>query len=155
MPGFCFVQAISPDRQEQGDDMKILMVLTSHDKLGDTGQKTGFWLEELASPYLMLKDAGVEITLASPKGGKPPVDPKSTADDAQTDETRRFQSDEEATEALANTHVLSEIDAGGFDAVFYPGGHGPLWDLVDNAHSIQLIERFNPGWKDLYLTLNE
>lgn len=122
--------------------MKILMVLTSHDTLGDTGEKTGFWLEEFAAPYYVLKDAGAEIVLASPKGGQPPLDPKSDAEDAQTDATRRFKDDPMAQGALANTKVLSEIDAAGFDAIFYPGGHGPLWDLADDADSKRLIETF-------------
>lgn len=122
--------------------MKILMVLTSHDTLGDTGEKTGFWLEEFAAPYYALKDAGAEITLASPKGGQPPLDPKSDAEDAQTDDTRRFKSDEAAKAELANTHRLSEVKAEDFDAVFYPGGHGPLWDLANDSQSIALIEAF-------------
>ncbi|MGI4819400.1 MAG: type 1 glutamine amidotransferase domain-containing protein [Janthinobacterium lividum] len=122
--------------------MKILMVLTSHDTLGDTGEKTGFWLEEFAAPYYALKDAGAEITLASPKGGQPPLDPKSDAEDAQTDDTRRFKSDEVAKAELANTRRLSEVKAEDFDAVFYPGGHGPLWDLANDSQSIALIEAF-------------
>jgi putative intracellular protease/amidase len=119
---------------------KILMVLTSHDTLGDTGEKTGFWLEEFAAPYYVFKDAGAAITLASPKGGQPPLDPKSDAPDAQTDATKRFRADAEATAALAATHKLGEIDVADYDAVFYPGGHGPLWDLTNDAHSIALIE---------------
>ena len=122
--------------------MKILMVLTSHDKLGDTGKKTGFWLDEFAAPYYVFKDAGAEITLASPKGGQPPLDPKSDTDDAQTEATDRFKADDAAQKALASTHVLSEIDAVGFDAIFYPGGHGPLWDLAEDADSVNLIEAF-------------
>ena len=122
--------------------MKILMVLTSHDQLGDTGKKTGFWLEELAAPYYALKDAGAEITLASPKGGQPPLDPKSDDTDAQTDDTRRFKADAEAQTLLAQTTPLSGVDAADFDAVFYPGGHGPLWDLAEDAQSIDLIEAF-------------
>ena len=122
--------------------MKILMVLTSHDQLGDTGKKTGFWLEEFAAPYYVFKDAGAEITLASPKGGQPPIDPMSDSDDAQTDDTRRFKSDEEAQKALAQTEVLSTVDAEGFDAIFYPGGHGPLWDLAEDDDSRRLIETF-------------
>lgn len=118
------------------------MVLTSHDKLGDTGKKTGFWLEEFAAPYYVFKDAGAEVTLASPKGGQPPLDPTSDADDAQTEATKRFKADKAAQGALANTVVLSTVAAGGFDAVFYPGGHGPLWDLADDADSIALIETF-------------
>ena len=122
--------------------MKILMVLTSHDTLDDTGEKTGFWLEEFAAPYYALKDAGAEITLASPKGGQPPLDPKSDAEDAQTHDTRRFKSDEAAKAELANTRRLSEVKAEDFDAVFYPGGHGPLWDLANDSQSIALIEAF-------------
>jgi len=122
--------------------MKILMVLTSHDKLGDTGNKTGFWLEEFAAPYYVFKDAGAEITLASPKGGQPPLDPSSDADDAQTDATKRFKSDDAAQKELANTEVLSSVSADGFDAIFYPGGHGPLWDLAEDKASINLIESF-------------
>ncbi len=122
--------------------MRVLIVLTSHDKLGDTGKPTGFWLEELASPYLCLADAGAEITLASPMGGRPPLDPKSQEPDFQTDATRRFEADDSATKALAQTRVLSELDAADFDAVFYPGGHGPLWDLSGDADSISLIEDF-------------
>lgn len=122
--------------------MKILMVLTSHDALGDTGKKTGFWLEEFAAPYYVLKDAGADITLASPKGGQPPLDPKSDEPDAQTDATRRFKDDPAARAALASTRPLSDISAGDFDAVFYPGGHGPLWDLAEDAVSIALIEAF-------------
>ena len=122
--------------------MKILLVLTSHDQLGDTGKKTGFWLEELAAPYYALKDAGAEIVLASPKGGQPPLDPKSDDPDAQTDDTRRFKADPEAQAALASTVVLASVKAEDFDAVFYPGGHGPLWDLANDADSIALIEAF-------------
>lgn len=122
--------------------MKILMVLTSHDELGDTGKKTGFWLEELAAPYYALKDAGAEIVLASPKGGQPPLDPKSDDPDAQTEDTRRFKADAEAQAALGSTLVLSSVNADDFDAVFYPGGHGPLWDLANDADSIALIEAF-------------
>lgn len=122
--------------------MKILMVLTSHDKLGDTGEKTGFWLEEFAAPYYVLKDAGANVVLASPKGGQPPIDPKSDPDDAQTDATKRFKSDAPAQQALAQTTKLSDVDADGFDAIFYPGGHGPLWDLANDADSKRLIEAF-------------
>lgn len=120
--------------------MKILMVLTSHDRLGDTGKKTGFWLEEFAAPYYVFKDAGAEIVLASPKGGQPPIDPKSDEPGAQTDATRRFEEDAEGKAALASTHVLAEIANDDFDAIFYPGGHGPLWDLANDANSISLIE---------------
>ncbi|MDF1709029.1 MAG: type 1 glutamine amidotransferase domain-containing protein [Paracoccaceae bacterium] len=122
--------------------MKILMVLTSHDQLGDTGKKTGFWLEEFAAPYYVFKDAGADITLASPKGGQPPLDPASDTDDAQTDATARFKKDDAAQKALAKTHVLSDIADDGFDAIFYPGGHGPLWDLAEDADSRALIEAF-------------
>ena len=120
--------------------MKILMVLTSHDKLGDTGKKTGFWLEEFTAPYYIFKDAGATITLASPKGGQPPLDPKSDEEDAQTDATKRLKSDTDAQMSLANTTKLSNVDANDFDAVFYPGGHGPLWDLAEDKNSIALIE---------------
>ncbi len=131
--------------------MKVLMVLTSHDKLGDTGKKTGFWLEELAAPYYVLKDAGVEITLASPKGGQPPLDPKSDEPDFQTDLTRRFKVDEAANAQLAETQRLDSVDEKDFDAVFYPGGHGPLWDLAEDQHSISLIESFIAADKPLAL----
>ncbi|MGI4842624.1 MAG: type 1 glutamine amidotransferase domain-containing protein [Janthinobacterium lividum] len=120
--------------------MNILMVLTSHDRLGDTGKKTGFWLEEFAAPYYVFKDAGATLTLASPAGGQPPLDPKSDEPDAQTEATRRFRTDPQAQQALANTVTLSGVRAQDFDAVFYPGGHGPLWDLAGDADSIRLIE---------------
>ena len=120
--------------------MNILMVLTSHDRLGDTGKKTGFWLEEFAAPYYVFKDAGAEVTLASPKGGQPPLDPKSDEPDAQTEATRRFTNDPEAQQALAGTVPLSSVSADRFDALFYPGGHGPLWDLANDPHSVKLIE---------------
>ncbi|ALS98088.1 type 1 glutamine amidotransferase domain-containing protein [Lacimicrobium alkaliphilum] len=119
--------------------MKILMVLTSHNKLGDTGEKTGFWLEEFASPYYVFKDAGAEVVLASPKGGQPPLDPNSEGEDFQTEDTRRFDQDKQAQQQLANTQKLSEINPEEFDGVFYPGGHGPLWDLTHNQHSVDLI----------------
>lgn len=121
---------------------RILIVLTSHDQLGNTGEKTGFWLEEFAAPYYAFKDAGAELILASPKGGQPPLDPKSSLPDFQTDATRRFNEDETAQAALASTVKLSTVKADDYDAVFYPGGHGPLWDLVDDADSIRLIETF-------------
>ncbi|MBF7054837.1 type 1 glutamine amidotransferase domain-containing protein [Halomonas sp. KAO] len=121
---------------------RILMVLTSHDQLGDTGVPTGFWLEELAAPYYACLDAGAEVVLASPAGGQPPLDPKSDAEESQTDATRRFKQDPEAQQQLATTRRLSEVSADDFDAIFYPGGHGPLWDLVDNPDSIRLIETF-------------
>jgi len=120
--------------------MKILMVLTSHDRLGDTGKKTGFWLEEFAAPYFVFKDAGANVTLASPKGGQPPLDPKSDEPDAKTDATRRFSADGDANAALAATRVLAEVAKDDFDAVFYPGGHGPLWDLANDGDSIGVIE---------------
>ena len=120
--------------------MNILMVLTSHDRLGNTGKKTGFWLEEFAAPYYTFKDAGATITLASPRGGQPPLDPKSDTPDAQTKDTQRFKADPVAQTALAHTLKLSEVAAGDFDAVFYPGGHGPLWDLAEDPVSIDLIE---------------
>nr|WP_286948221.1 type 1 glutamine amidotransferase domain-containing protein [Pseudomonas sp. UBA6718] len=122
--------------------MKILLVLTSYDQLGNTGHKTGFWLEEFASPYYVFKDAGAQITLASPKGGQPPIDPKSDAPDAQTAATRRFAEDAEAQQLLATSLPLAQVRAEDFDALFYPGGHGPLWDLAEDATSIALIERF-------------
>jgi len=121
--------------------MKLLIVLTSHDQLGNTGEKTGFWLEELAAPYYAFKDAGVDLTLASPLGGQPPLDPKSNDPAFQTDATRRFEADTAARAALVATHKLADISIDDFDAVFYPGGHGPLWDLAEDASSIALIER--------------
>jgi putative intracellular protease/amidase len=120
--------------------MKILMVLTSHDKLGNTGEKTGFWLEEFAAPYYVFKDAGAQITLASPLGGQPPLDPKSSDPSSQTESTKRFNDDVAAKATLAETLKLSAIHAADFDAVFYPGGHGPLWDLAEDKSSIALIE---------------
>jgi putative intracellular protease/amidase len=120
--------------------MKILMVLTSHDKLGNTGKKTGFWLEEFAAPYYTFKDAGAIVTLASPLGGQPPLDPKSDTPDSQTEDTQRFKTDPAAQTALAHTLKLGEVSASDFDAVFYPGGHGPLWDLAEDKSSIDLIE---------------
>lgn len=129
----------------------ILMVLTSHDQLGDTGEKTGFWLEEFAAPYYVFKDAGAQITLASPHGGQPPLDPKSDDENAQTDATRRFKADAEAQKQLASTVPLSSVKAGDFDAVFYPGGHGPLWDLAEDAQSIALIESTFAAGKPLAL----
>lgn len=121
--------------------MNTLIILTSHDQLGDSGHKTGFWLEEFASPYYTLIDAGLEVTLASPKGGQPPLDPKSDEPDFQTVATERFKNDPAARQVLANTTRLSEVDAEEFDAVLYPGGHGPLWDLADDPDSIAVIER--------------
>ncbi len=122
--------------------MNILVVLTSHSDLGNTGEKTGFWVEEFAAPYYVLADAGAELTIASPKGGQPPVDPKSEAPEAQTAATKRFYSDYEVIDKVAHTIKLSEVNEGNFDAVFYPGGHGPLWDLATDAQSIALIENF-------------
>ena len=120
--------------------MNILMVLTSHDQLGDTGKKTGFWLEEFAAPYYTLKEAGANLTVVSPQGGQPPLDPKSDEADAQTESTKRFKADTEAQAVLANTGKLADVSAEDFDAVFYPGGHGPLWDLAEDSASIALIE---------------
>jgi putative intracellular protease/amidase len=120
----------------------VLMVLTSHDTLGNTGRKTGFWLEELAAPYYTFKDAGVKVVLASPLGGQPPLDPKSNEPSFQTDVTRRFENDAAATAQLAATVRLDSVDQADFDTVFYPGGHGPLWDLAEDRHSIALIESF-------------
>ncbi|MFC5272254.1 type 1 glutamine amidotransferase domain-containing protein [Adhaeribacter terreus] len=122
--------------------MKVLMVLTSHDKLGDTGEKTGFWIEEFAAPYYVFKDAGAEITLASPEGGQPPIDPKSDAPENQTEATKRFKADPDLQKLLAQTTRLSEVSATDYDGVFFPGGHGPLWDLAGNKDSQKLIEAF-------------
>lgn len=127
--------------------MNILMVLTSHDQLGNTGKKTGFWLEEFAAPYYTLKDAGANVTLVSPLGGQPPLDPKSDAPDAQTAATGRFKADAATQTLLASTGKLSEVNAVDFDAVFYPGGHGPLWDLAEDKASIALIEAMNAAGK--------
>ena len=129
--------------------MKIAMILTSHDQLGNTGHKTGFWLEEFAAPYYVFKDAGAVLTLASPKGGQPPLDPKSDEASAQTAATARFKNDPEAQQALASTVPLDTIRAEDFDAVFYPGGHGPLWDLAEDARSIALIEAVYAAGKPL------
>ena len=126
---------------------KVLMVLTSHDRLGDTGRRTGFWLEEFAAPYYVLRDAGLDITLASPKGGQPPVDPKSDEPGSQTPAMKRFRSDPEAQRALANTVKLSSVSAEDYDAVFYPGGHGPLWDLAEDRDSLTLVERLHAAGK--------
>ena len=127
--------------------MKILMALTSHSELGNTGKKTGFWVEEFAAPYYILKDAGATITIASPKGGQPPIDPSSTEPANQTEATHRFDKDAALKELLAHTKKLSEVSADDFDAVFYPGGHGPLWDLTNDKVSIKLIENFWIGKK--------
>lgn len=131
--------------------MNILMVLTSHSELGNTGKKTGFWLEEFAAPYFEFRDAGATIALASPKGGQPPLDPKSDEPGAQTPATERFRRDPEAQRALANTVQLSSVNADQFDAVFYPGGHGPLWDLAEDRNSIALIEAAYAASKPLAL----
>jgi putative intracellular protease/amidase len=122
--------------------VKILMVLTSHDQLGDTGRKTGFWLEEFAAPYFVFRDAGVQLTLASPKGGQPPIDPKSDSPENQTPAMARFKQDQAAQKALSKTVKLADVKAEDYDTVFYVGGHGPMWDLVDNPDSIALIESF-------------
>jgi putative intracellular protease/amidase len=131
--------------------MKILMVLTSHSELGNTGKKTGFWVEEFAAPYYELADAGAEITLTSPKGGQPPIDPSSQLAAAQTTFTHRFDQDEPLQQKLAQTLKLSDVKAYDFDAVFYPGGHGPLWDLVEDTNSIALIEAFQQQGKPMAL----
>jgi putative intracellular protease/amidase len=122
--------------------LNVLIVLTSHDQLGNTGNKTGFWLEEFAAPYYYLKDAGAQLTLASPNGGHPPLDPKSSEPDFQTEATHRFDNDLPAQRVLANTAKLADMQVADFDAVFYPGGHGPLWDLYSDQDSIALIEGF-------------
>ena len=122
--------------------MKILMVLTSHDQLGNTGRKTGFWLEEFAAPYFVFRDAGVQLTLASPKGGQPPIDPKSDLPENQTDAMTRFKKDPAAQQALSQTIKLADVKAEDYDSIFYVGGHGPMWDLTDNPVSIALIEAF-------------
>lgn len=131
--------------------MKILIILTSHSELGDTGKKTGFWVEEFAAPYYELADAGAEISLASPKGGQPPIDPKSEEPEAQTKFTRRFGKDEPLKQKLAHTLKLSDVKAFDYDAVFYPGGHGPLWDLVKDTNSIALLEAFQQQGKPMAL----
>ncbi len=131
--------------------MKILMVITSHDQLGDTGEKTGYWLEEVAAAYNRFKDAGVELVLASPKGGEPPLDPMSTKPDYLTDDTRRFAADAAAQAQLATTVRLDSVQQDDFATVFYPGGHGPMWDLAEDQHSIQLIEAFLAAGKPVAL----
>jgi putative intracellular protease/amidase len=131
--------------------MKILIVLTSHDQLGNTGRKTGFWLEELAAPYYVFKDAGVEVVLVSPKGGQPPLDPKSNEPSFQTDLTRRFEADAEAKAVLANTGKLADVTQDGFDSVFYPGGHGPMWDLAEDPDSARLLENMVAAGKPVAL----
>lgn len=125
--------------------MRVLLVLTSHDQLGETGEKTGYWYEEMAAPYYRFKDAGIDVTFASPEGGQPPLDPMSNWVDYQTDDTHRFDADRDAQAALANTERLDSVDAGDFDSVFYVGGHGPLWDLAEDPVSIRLIESM---WRD-------
>ena len=132
-------------------DMKILMVLTSHDQLGNTGRKTGFWLEELAAPYFVFKDARVEIVLASPKGGQPPLDPKSNEPNFQTELTHRFEADSSAKSQLAKTVRLDSVKQEDFDSVFYPGGHGPMWDLAEDPNSSKLIESFIVAGKPITL----
>ena len=122
--------------------MNVLFVLTSHDKLGNTGKKTGFWIEEFASPYYYLADKGVEVTLASPLGGQPPIDPSSDKPENQTEATIRFKADKALQEKLSKTLPLADVSAQDFDAVFYPGGHGPLWDLAESEDSVTLIENF-------------
>ena len=131
--------------------MKVLMVLTSHDKLGDTGRKTGFWLEELAAPYYEFRDVGAQITLASPKGGRPPLDPKSQDPSFQTDITRRFEKDADAEGQLDKTERLESVNQEDYDTVFYPGGHGPMWDLAEDPNSIKLIESFLAAGKPVAL----
>ncbi|QYA24676.1 type 1 glutamine amidotransferase domain-containing protein [Gramella sp. MT6] len=146
--GFSAITANSQKEKETNNlktekTMKVLFVLTSHDELGDTGEKTGFWVEEFASPYYTLLDKGADITVATPKGGKAPIDPNSDTEDNQTEATKRFHKDEAAQKVINTTKKLSEVKAEGFDAVFYPGGHGPLWDLANDKTSIELIETFN------------
>ncbi|MGO3183099.1 MAG: type 1 glutamine amidotransferase domain-containing protein [Aequorivita sp.] len=133
----------------KGKEMNVLFILTSHDKLGDTGKKTGFWVEEFASPYYSLLDQGATITVATPKGGAAPIDPSSDGPDAATEDTIRFNKDTKAQDIIANTKVLADMNPDDFDAVFYPGGHGPLWDLVNDTNSITLIEKFNTQKKPI------
>ncbi|PKB44440.1 putative intracellular protease/amidase [Cellulophaga sp. RHA19] len=136
-------KALETVKTKKENKMKVLFVLTSHDKLGETGKKTGFWVEEFANPYYTLLDKGAEITIATPKGGAAPIDPSSDSPDAATEDTERFNKDAEAKDKIANTKVLADMNADDFDAVFYPGGHGPLWDLANDEKSIALIEKFN------------
>jgi putative intracellular protease/amidase len=136
---------------DEEKNMKILVVLTSHDQLGNTGRKTGFWLEEGAAPYFVFRDAGVQLTLASPKGGQPPIDPKSDLPDNQTPAQARFKADAEAQRAFANTVQLTDVKAEDFDTVFYPGGHGPMWDLAEDPVSIALLEAFYNSGKPIAL----
>jgi putative intracellular protease/amidase len=131
--------------------MKILMVTTSHDQLGNTGRKTGFWLEEFAAPYFVFRDAGVDLTLASPKGGQPPIDPKSDLPENQTPAMARFKQDERAQKELSQTFKLATVKAVDYDTVFYPGGHGPLWDLAEDPNSIALLESFYNSGKPIAL----
>jgi putative intracellular protease/amidase len=133
---------MSENEKQRRRNMKILMVLTSHDQLGNTGRKTGFWLEEFAAPYFVFRDAGAQLTLASPKGGQPPIDPKSDLPENQTDAMTRFKNDQAAQTALSQTVKLADMKSEDFDTIFYVGGHGPMWDLVDNPDSIALIESF-------------
>jgi putative intracellular protease/amidase len=133
---------MSENEKQRRRNMKILMVLTSHDQLGNTGRKTGFWLEEFAAPYFVFRDAGAQLTLASPKGGQPPIDPKSDLPENQTDAMTRFKNDQAAQTALSKTVKLADMKSEDFDTIFYVGGHGPMWDLVDNPDSIALIESF-------------
>ncbi|WP_405206008.1 type 1 glutamine amidotransferase domain-containing protein [Aquimarina sp. LLG6339-5] len=139
----CWKETESKKITKQKNHMKkVLFVLTSHSDLGNTGEKTGFWIEEFASPYYFLKDNGIDITIASPKGGQPPIDPKSELPDFQTPATKRFNKDQETQNVLRNSIPLKQIDADDYDAIFYPGGHGPLWDLAEDKNSIKLIETF-------------
>jgi len=131
--------------------MKILMVLTSHDQLGDTGKTTGFWLEEFAAPYFVFRDAGVQLTLASPRGGQPPIDPKSDLAENQTDSMARFKQDTTAQTALSQTAKLADMKSQDFDTIFYVGGHGPMWDLAESAESIALLESFYDSGKPIAL----
>jgi putative intracellular protease/amidase len=131
--------------------MKILMVLTSHDQLGNTGRKTGFWLEEFAAPYFVFRDAGVELTLATPKGGQPPLDPKSDLPENQTEAQIRFKKDAAAQKALSQTAKLADMKSENFDTVFYVGGHGPMWDLAESKDSIALLESFYNSGKTICL----
>lgn len=140
VPFLAIASVCAENPQSKEHPARILMVLTSHDQLGDTGKKTGFWLEEFAAPFYVFKDAGAAITVASPKGGQPPLDPKSDAPDSQTEATQRFRNDKASQAQLASTVKLSTVRAGDYDAVFYPGGHGPLWDLAEDRDSIGLIE---------------
>ena len=140
-----------PDTKTKGTDMKILMVLTSHDRLGNTGRKTGFWLEEFAAPYFVFRDAGVKLTLASPKGGQPPIDPKSDLPENQTSAMTRFKQDESAQKALSQTVKLGDVKANDYDTVFYVGGHGPMWDLAESPVSIALLESFYNSGKPIAL----